>query len=107
MKNYEIRKIPLFNEKFYKIIPISKQEDMTRRIRKLQENPYVGKPLGYKYLRELKIDKFRVYYVIFEKEIVVLLVTVSDKKHQQDTIDFIKADIKNLNEEMIKNLNQE
>ncbi|MGV8150561.1 MAG: hypothetical protein ACP5NV_02425 [Candidatus Woesearchaeota archaeon] len=101
---YDIKEIPLFAKKFRKIIPLNKQYDIKRRIRKLSYNPYTGKPLGYKYLRELKIDKFRIYYIISEKEIVVLLITISDKKNQKETIEYIKRNIKEF-EKMIKNLN--
>jgi len=103
---YSIREIPLFREKFDKIIPLNKQRDVKNRIQKLSHNPYNGKSLGYKYLRELKIDKFRIYYIISEKEVVVLLVTVSDKKQQQETISFIKNHMDEL-KKMIKNLNKE
>jgi putative component of toxin-antitoxin plasmid stabilization module len=101
---YEVKTIPLFDDKFSKIIPINKQKDVNRRIAKLSNQPYVGKPLGFKYLRELKIDKFRIYYIIFDREVIVLMVNVSDKKHQQETINFIKSNAKTFNE-MIKNLN--
>lgn len=106
MKIYELRKIPLFVEKFSRLIPKNMQDDVNKKIRKLRENPYVGKPLSYKYFRELKIGKFRVYYVIFEEEIVVLMVTVSEKKDQQKTIDAIKNSLPYL-KNIIKNLKEE
>jgi putative component of toxin-antitoxin plasmid stabilization module len=102
---FELRKIPLFEEKFSKIIPLNKQEDTNKRISKLQYNPYSGKPLGFRYLRELKIDKFRVYYLIYEKEVIILLVTVSNKKQQQNTIKFIKDNINEF-QKIVKNLKE-
>ena len=101
---YEIRSIPLFDDVFSKIIHLNKQDDFKRRILKLSENPYAGKPLGYKYLREIKLDKFRVYYMVFDKEVIVLLITVSDKKTQKKTIDFIKQNT-HLFKEIVKNIN--
>lgn len=59
----------------------------------LTENPYVGKPLGYPYLREKKIGGRRVYYLIYEDLKLVLLVATSDKKNQQGTIDHIKGNL--------------
>ena len=59
----------------------------------LAENPHVGKPLGYPYLREKKIGGRRVYYLIYDDLKLVLLVAVSDKKDQQATIDHIKGNL--------------
>ncbi len=56
----------------------------------LAENPYVGKPLGYLFLREKKIEGKRVYYLIYEEFNLVLLVATSEKKDQQSTINHIK-----------------
>ncbi len=56
----------------------------------LKSNPYSGKPLGYDFLREKKIDGFRVYYLIFDNHLIVLVIAFSDKKTQQKTIDYIK-----------------
>lgn len=61
----------------------------------LKENPLVGKPLGYPFLREKKINEKRVYYLIYNHINLVLLVATSGKKDQQITIDHIK---KNLHE---------
>ena len=56
----------------------------------LKTNPYSGKPLGYDFFREKKLDGFRLYYLVFEKYLVVLVIAFSDKKTQQKTIDYIK-----------------
>ncbi len=50
-----------FEKKFIKTIPLQLQERTKQRMQKLSQNPFVGKPLGNKNLRELKIDKFRIY----------------------------------------------
>ncbi len=58
--------------------------------KQLVSNPYVGDPLGYPFFREKKIGGKRVYYLIYDDLQVVLLVAVSDKKAQQETIDEIR-----------------
>ncbi len=44
--------------------------------------------------RELKNDKFRVYYLIYDQLVVVLFVGVSDKKNQQAVINIVKNNLK-------------
>ena len=56
----------------------------------LKENQYSGKPLGYSFLREKRYEDKRLYYLVYENIRVVLLVSISDKKTQQETIDAIK-----------------
>ncbi len=71
---------------------LSKSEkDQIDKIREqLKTNPFVGKPLGYRFFREKKIGRKRIYYLIYEDIVVVLMVAISDKKTQQATIDAIK-----------------
>ena len=57
--------------------------------KQLTENPFVGQQLRYPFLREKRIKEKRVYYLIYEDLKLVLLVAVSGKKDQQDTIDHI------------------
>lgn len=59
----------------------------------LKTNPFVGKPLGYKFFREKKIKGRRIYFLIYEELVMVLLVGQSDKKDQQATINLIKGRI--------------
>lgn len=65
-----------------------------RRIDKIREqlkiNPYVGKPLGYRFFREKRVDGKRLYFLIYEDIVLVLVVAISDKKAQQATINAIK-----------------
>lgn len=103
---YEVKTTELFDTDFKKFIPKQYQKDVKRRLRKLADNPYIGKPLGDKHFRELKLGKFRIYFIVFEKEVVVFVVAISDKKTQHDTISLIKEkypDIRNL----VKNINDE
>ena len=59
----------------------------------LRENPYVGKPIRYSFLREKKIGGKRIYYLIYEKQIIVLLVGASEKKNQQERINEITRNL--------------
>ncbi len=59
--------------------------------KQLVENPYVGDPLGYKFFREKKVGGKRVYFLVYDGIKAVLMVAVSDKKAQQETIDEIKG----------------
>jgi mRNA-degrading endonuclease RelE of RelBE toxin-antitoxin system len=69
------------------------QKRFERQINYLVKNPFIGKPLGIKYFRELKVMNYRLYYAINDKEILVLLVDTSTKKDQQKTIQEIKPKI--------------
>lgn len=91
---WELRETNEFSDKFVKL-PRNIKERFENQIRKLQKNPYtLGKPLGYPWFRELKNDKFRVYYLIYDRLVVVLFVGVSDKKSQQAAINIIKSNLK-------------
>lgn len=70
--------------------PRPDQEAATKIPFHLAENPYIGKPLGYPFLREKKIVGRRVYYLIYEDLKLVLLIATSGKKDQQATINHIK-----------------
>lgn len=68
----------------------------------LRENPFVGKPLGYKWFREKKIEGFRLYFLIYEREVCVLMVDFSNKKQQQATINAIIQLFAQYREEVMK-----
>ena len=79
-ENYldEIKKLPKEYKAFVEELP-----------NKLKENPFQGKPLIYRFLREKRIKEKRIYYLIYEDFNLVILVAVSGKKDQQYTIDHI------------------
>tara|TARA_Y100000310_G_scaffold320396_1_gene376821 strand:- start:15 stop:275 length:261 start_codon:yes stop_codon:yes gene_type:complete len=58
--------------------------------RQLTINPYVGKPLGNKFLREKKIVGKRVYYLINEGKKEVRFMSISGNKDQQRIIAWLK-----------------
>ena len=74
-------------------------------IAQLETNPYVGKPLGYKFFREKKVKNYRIYYLIYEEYVVVLVVALSDKKDQKRIINAIKHLIPFYKEEIKKMIN--
>lgn len=55
----------------------------------LKENPYVGDSIRYKFFREKRIKEKRIYYIVYDNLLSVLVVAVGGKKVQQDTIDEI------------------
>jgi len=55
----------------------------------LKDNPYVGDQLRYRFLREKRIKEKRIYYLVYDDLLAVLLVAISDKKTQKETIDRI------------------
>ena len=56
----------------------------------LVENPYVGRPLNVEWFREKKIEKHRIYYIIYKNLESVFMVAISEKKDQQKVINTIK-----------------
>ena len=77
-------------DKLFDKLPKSEQKEIERFEEKLVENPFVGKPLGLIFFREKKLNGRRVYYLIYEDIVVVLMAAISNKKTQQATIDAIK-----------------
>jgi len=55
----------------------------------LKDNPYVGDQLRYKCLREKRLREKRIYYLVYDDLMAVLIVAVGGKKAQQETIDYI------------------
>lgn len=104
MKGYEIYTTEEFDKDFNKLDK-SIKEQIEKEIEQLQTNPYVGKPLGYKFFREKKIKNYRIYYLIYEEYVVVFVVALGGKKEQQRDIDIIKHLIPFYKEEIKKKLN--
>ena len=103
MKKYEIYTTDEFDSDFEKLDG-SLKERVRKAINQLEINPYVGKPLGFKFFREKKVGNYRFYYLIYEEHIVVFLVAIGDKKDQQEVIDTIKRLIPFYREEIKKKL---
>ena len=87
-----------------KLLPKDYQEQIQGFIKELKQNYNTGRPLGYPFFREKKMGKYRLYFLIYEDVDTVLLVTISDKKAQQDIIDTIKSQLDYYKELIRKNL---
>lgn len=61
---------------------------------KLKEEPFSGKPLSFEFLREKKFDDKRLLYIVYPDLKKILFVAITDKRNQQEAIDFIKAHFK-------------
>ncbi len=78
-----------FDKEFDKL-PQSEKKEVEKFEIHLCENPFVGKPLGFVFLREKRLNGRRIYYLIYEEFVIVLMVAISNKKTQHATIDAIK-----------------
>ena len=92
-------------DKIFDKLDTSIKKQVDKEIGQLENNPYVGKPLGYKFFREKKVKNYRVYYLVYEEYIVVFIITISTKKDQQDAINMIKGLIPFYREEIKKRIN--
>lgn len=77
-------------EKYFSKLDNSLQQQINKEIEQLENDASVGKPLGYKFFREKKVRNYRLYYLVYEEYLVIFLITISDKKDQQETINKIK-----------------
>lgn len=105
--SWKIKETEEFEYEFEKLSSEIKKR-FEKQFSKVRENPYgLGKILSYPWFRELKNDKFRVYYLIYDEKIMVLFVRVSDKKDQQFIIHMIKNNFATFKDwvENEKNLN--
>ncbi len=87
-------------EKLYRKLDPQLQREITKEIDQLEENPYSGKPLGYPFFREKKVKNYRIYYLVYDEQVVVFLISISTKDNQQETIDKIKVLIPYYREEI-------
>lgn len=89
---YAIYRTLNFDKEITKQLSLKEQKEVEEFEKKhLKENPYVGDPLGYRFFREKRVGVKRIYYLIYDDLQAVLMVGVSDKKMQQETI----AEIRN------------
>jgi len=80
------------------------QDRINDLVNQLKQNSDIGKPLGYPFFREKRMDKYRIYFLIYKDIDTVLLITISDKKAQQETIDRIKNQLDFYKDLIRKNL---
>ena len=68
----------------------------------LKEEPYSGKPLGYRFFREKKFNGKRVIFLVYEDYSAVFLVTITDKKTQRHDIELVKEELDKYKESIRK-----
>jgi len=88
-----------------KLLTKEQQSRVDKIEEEISEKGYVGDSLSFRFLREKKIEDRRIYFLIYDDLKSVLMVSVSDKKAQQATIDKIKQflpEFRILIEELIK-----
>mgnify|MGYP001566637471 FL=1 len=101
---YKIFTTEEFDKDFEKL-DTSIQRMIDNEIKQLETNPYVGKPLSYKFFREKKVRDYRFYYLIYDEYVVVFVVAISGKKDQQKAINKIRLLMPYYKEEIKKKLN--
>lgn len=88
---YAVFRTQKFDKEFAKQLSQEEQKLVEKfEKEKLTENPHIGDPLGYGFFREKKIKGKRVYFLVYDDIKAVLMVGVSDKKTQHETIEGIK-----------------
>ena|SRR3989338_207647 len=97
--SYQVYRTELFDRKLVSFSENFKSQ-VDRIEEQLKENPYVGDPLGVRWLREKKLDVFRMYYLIYEDLNAVYIITLSGKKDQQKVINTIRILLEQYREEM-------
>jgi len=93
-------------EKKLKKLSSEGQERVKHIEQELKRSPYDGKPLGYDFFREKKFNGKRLYFLVYESHKAIFLITISDKKAQQNVIDLIKANLDVFKEQLEKILNR-
>ncbi len=85
---YAVYALNVFDKEMSKL-----SSDYRQKIEKiflqLKENPYVGDVIRYKFFREKRIKEKRIYYLVYDDLKMVLLVAISGKKTQKETINKI------------------
>lgn len=96
---YKILVTKEFENDFQKL-PKEEQKQIEKIKEQLRSNPFVGKPLGYRFFREKKIGGKRLYFLIYKTKVIVLIVAYGGKKGQQATINAIKAAFEQFKQEI-------
>jgi|SRR3989344_5240787 len=101
---YKVFRTQEFERLMKKFLSGSEQERLEDIEDEISEKGFTGDPLGLRFLREKRISGKRIYFLVYEEFKAVLMVSISDKKTQQETIDKIKVflpEFKKLMEEFI------
>jgi mRNA-degrading endonuclease RelE of RelBE toxin-antitoxin system len=88
--HYKIYTTPEFDRLFEELTKDDQIEIEKLTKEELPENPYQGRALGFKFFREKRIKGKRVYFLIYDDYVLVLMVAIGDKKTQKKDIAQIK-----------------
>jgi len=69
-------------EKFFRKLDNLIQQRIFKKLKKLKENPRLGKPLTATLagLWSLRIDKYRVIYKIIENKLIIIVLNINHRK---------------------------
>ncbi len=82
-------------KKVYETLDQSEKTWIDKTKENLKENP-TGKPLGFKWFREKKYLNKRLYFLVDDEKKRMLFVSFASKKEQQEVINFVKLNMKEL-----------
>ena len=92
--SYKIYTTPEF-DRLFRELSKSEQKEVEKLMKiELPENPYQGRALGLKFFREKRVGGKRVYFLIYDDYVIVLMVAIGDKKTQEKDIDQLKINRK-------------
>jgi len=66
----------------------------------LKIEPFSGKPLGYRFIREKKFNGKRLLFLVYPQYLAVYLVIITNKKFQQRMIDKLKNNLPKYEEKL-------
>ncbi len=87
---FRVFKSPGFEKKASKILTRSELLELEKLIEKMKLGIITGKTITYDFPKEKKIGGKKIYFLVYANIKIVLLVSASNKKYQQETIDEIK-----------------
>lgn len=73
-------------QRFLKKSDSSVRKEILKKIKKLEENPFIGKPLvgNLSGLWKLRFDKYRAIYEIKEQELIIFVLNIGHRKNIYD-----------------------
>src|SRR3989338_3075471 len=102
---FKVYRTAEFEKLMNKLLTKEEQKRVENIEEEISEKGFTGDTLGFKFLREKRISGKRGYFLVYEDLKSALMVSISDKKAQQETIDKIKVylpEFRRLMEEIIK-----
>jgi hypothetical protein len=85
---YRVFRWPHFDDQLSSLSTIERYR-VHRYEQHFKEQPN-GKPLSYPFFQEKRLNGKRMLFLVYEEERAVLLVVITDKKVQQQHINFVK-----------------